>query len=620
VNLARRYELARVAGAAERALLLATADARSLGLLRIALGLLLILDLSPRWAEAAAFYSNEGVLTNHFALFRPLSTHQFSAFFGLSSPVEVRVALALTLVFYALFLVGYRTGWFHLLSFVAVTSLHSRNLLVELPSDVPLHLFIGLSLFLPLGRRFSVDSLRHSFAREKERAPEDRGKRPRSAELFVSVAVLGMLLVLSLLHLLPALFPEGDAWRNGTALYDALHQPMWATSLGAWVGEHVDPPILTLGYRAAHALVGCLVLVPLVLARRIAIVALVLLHVGCRVLWDIGPYPWVMLGPTPLLLHTRDWESLRNWYARRKDSLVVYFDVDCGFCFATARLLARIDGLSRLTFASSASEHAPDEVRALSETTASVWVPASGKMYRKSRAFARICRSLPLMAPFGWMLSVPGIPWLADRAYDQFAPRRARVSAWLGQAACGVRRSEISERPSFSRAGGAGLERVLRECAAGLFLLVLGAGAALAIGDDDPPGQGLRAVLAAQVGYPRLLPVAKPALPDASPRQGAMVIEGVTARGLRTDPLGQGAHPNPLWSAYFARISEPRSALYLDGLRDYIRRQDEKNWAFERLVSFTISWIETPIPPPDANLRADMKDALAVRRTLIAHP
>src|SRR5207253_2119178 len=99
--------------------------------------------------------------------------HQFSLFFALSQPRDVEVAFGLTFLVYAAFLVGYKTFAFHVLSLLLVTSLHARNLLVELPSDVPLHWFLAWTLFLPLGSRFSVDALRKSFRREKEHAPED---------------------------------------------------------------------------------------------------------------------------------------------------------------------------------------------------------------------------------------------------------------------------------------------------------------------------------------------------------------------------------------------------------------------------------------------------------------
>jgi hypothetical protein len=119
-----------------------------------------------------------------------------------------------------------------------------------------------------------------------------------------------------------------------------------------------------------------------------------------------------------------------------------------------------------------------------------------------------------------------------------------------------------------------------------------------------------------------------------------LLVEATTARGSRVDPLGEslavaapsaatqskktGPVPHvprgPLWSAYFERVSQPRYAAYLDGLRDYVSRLNDGRAGDDRLVRFTISWAEPPIPPPNAELRADMSNDLAVRRKLIAHP
>ncbi|MFO0587028.1 MAG: hypothetical protein U0441_05810 [Polyangiaceae bacterium] len=48
-------------------------DPRTLGLFRIVLGSLCTIDVIRRWQKARLFYSSEGVLTNHFLLYRASS-------------------------------------------------------------------------------------------------------------------------------------------------------------------------------------------------------------------------------------------------------------------------------------------------------------------------------------------------------------------------------------------------------------------------------------------------------------------------------------------------------------------------------------------------------------------
>ncbi len=285
----------------------ASVDLRGLAVLRVVLAALLVLDLRDRYRVAEVLYSNDGVLSNHFSLFRPLAPFQFSIFVGAASARETSVALAATLVIYLLFAVGYRTRLFHLLSFVCVTSLHARNLMAELPGDVPLHLWVGWSLFLPLGARLSVDATR-------------RGVRSATGVVHTSIAVLGMLLQLSAMHLFAAVRQAGASWQDGTAIYYALRQNLWVTDLGAWFGRNLsaaDLRSVSFAYRALEVLIGVLVLVPGVFARRASIVLLAAFHLGSRLLWNVGTYEWVMLGATPLLVPSRDWDAVEAWFRAR---------------------------------------------------------------------------------------------------------------------------------------------------------------------------------------------------------------------------------------------------------------------------------------------------------------
>src|SRR5689334_8325687 len=58
-----------------------TIDRRLLGLFRIYFGLLLLIDILRRLPDSTFFYSAEGSLSNHFALFAPMARPSFSLFF-----------------------------------------------------------------------------------------------------------------------------------------------------------------------------------------------------------------------------------------------------------------------------------------------------------------------------------------------------------------------------------------------------------------------------------------------------------------------------------------------------------------------------------------------------------
>jgi len=612
---------------------LLSADLRSLALLRIYLGVLLICDLLLRLGHAESLYSNDGALTNHFALYRPLSPHQFSLYFTFSSARDVTAAFVATLVVYLLFLVGYRTRLFQALSFLLVTSLHARNLMAELPSDVPLHLWMAWSLFLPLGARFSLDSMRRSFGTRRERSPEDLNHREATSQTFTSIAVLGMLLQLAVMHFVTGIHQGGPSWRDGSALYYALHQATGVTAWGTWLAGHVSADGLRLvsaAYRNIEMLLGVLVLVPLVLARRAAVVSLVVFHLLSRALFDWGPYDAVMLAGVPLLVSSEDWAWKERWYKARKRSLTVYFDADCGVCLMICRLLVRLDVLSRLSFQAGSSETAPSEVRALSTETAIVVDEKTSEIFTKSRAFAAIVASLPLGAPLGWVLRRASVARLGDRVYERVAKNRANISVWLGYEACGV--SRVKASASQEAVPGISLARVtavLRECGAALFLVVCGV--ALARGSEDEPRGTL---MASVLGYPRIFQLHNHLSPDPPKRTGTVIVDGQTALGTRIDPLtglppaldlGPAAEKqprtSPLMRAFYESVSRPNHAIYLPGFRDYVAKVADRRPAADKPATFTIDWIEAAIPPPPGAVETPVEaEALVPRRKLVSRP
>src|SRR5882762_4287980 len=148
-------------------------DPRSLGLGRIVLGAVLLIDLGRRASELVTWYTNLGLLPNHTVLWQPPAPRLFSLFFMVSLPHEAVFAFAICGFCYGAFLVGWRTRLFHILSFLCAVSLHTRILYVEAPGSVVLGVLCFWTLFLPMGRRFSVDALAASLRQHPEHSPAD---------------------------------------------------------------------------------------------------------------------------------------------------------------------------------------------------------------------------------------------------------------------------------------------------------------------------------------------------------------------------------------------------------------------------------------------------------------
>ena len=288
-------------------------DLRALAVFRIALGIIAALDVARRFPQIELFYSNTGLLSNHFSLFLPFNEFSFSLLYAFSRPAEVRVVFLLILGCAVLFTLGYRTRLFHALTLVGVLSIHGRNPMVENGGDVVLNLMLVWALVLPLGARFSVDAVRANVAGAPEAGPGELDRRTRVPPGRArSLAVPVILLQLAIIYFLNAVQKDGATWREGTALAYILEQDRTVTWLGAWAR---DLPfgvtrLLTWGALAVETLAPALILSPVAVTacRRIAIAALSGLHLGIAALMDVGLFSWVMLACLPLLLTDADFD------------------------------------------------------------------------------------------------------------------------------------------------------------------------------------------------------------------------------------------------------------------------------------------------------------------------
>jgi hypothetical protein len=284
-------------------------DARSLGVFRVLFGLVLLSDLGRRWMELELWYTNSGLLPNHTLLWRPPAGRMFSLFFTASSIAEARLGFVLCGVAYAMFVLGYRTRWAQVLTLIARVSLNSRLAVLENGGDMVMDLLCLLTLPLPLGARFSVDAAR--------RAVPEWVKRP-----IASFAVFALLLQFGAIYFFNAISKDGTAWRDGSAVYYALHQDKLVTWLGVWMREQLPLSVLralTWSTLATEWLGFGLILTPVFVtrARLLAVCLMPLLHLGFALGLNLGGFSPAMMSFFPLLLGAEHWDALsRRWGPR----------------------------------------------------------------------------------------------------------------------------------------------------------------------------------------------------------------------------------------------------------------------------------------------------------------
>ncbi|EJN58809.1 HTTM domain-containing protein [Halogranum rubrum] len=312
-------------------------DVRALAVFRVSLGLLLLLDLLLRSRNLVAFYTDAGTLPRsllaaEYPTFAELSLHALSGaawWQGLLFVVAGVLALSL--------LVGYRTKTTLLLSWLLLVSLHARNPLVLNGGDSLLRRLLFWGLFLPLGRRWSLDSLRRERREGADHITTNRVATVASAALLTQVVlVYATNAVIKL---------RGEYWRDGTAIVRVFSLDQMVVFLGDVLAGY--PEVLhVFGELWLVMVVASPLLLVLTGRARGAFAALFVgMHLGMLSTMKLGIFPLVSVVALLAFFPPSLWQAVESRVVdplRRRDRV--------------ARGMTRLDGL--LPAVSTESVHA----------------------------------------------------------------------------------------------------------------------------------------------------------------------------------------------------------------------------------------------------------------------
>jgi len=127
------------------------------------------------------------------------------------------------------------------------------------------------------------------------------------------------------------------------------------------------------------------------------------------------------------------------------EQLTVLYDADCGVCRLTALALRRLDWGHRLDLVplqSFATSPGPSRAELLDALHAR---DAFGRWTHGGAAALRIAAAIPLLLPLSIAGRLPGMTWVAERAYRFVASRRQVISGLLDLDRCAL---ELRPRPS----------------------------------------------------------------------------------------------------------------------------------------------------------------------------
>ncbi|MDZ4665268.1 MAG: hypothetical protein SGJ15_10355 [Bacteroidota bacterium] len=197
-------------------------DVRALGLMRIGVALVVLADITIRWQDIGAFFTDGGLwptkLIPNFG-WQPgfWSFHALSGSYGFATLLFcLHTGVALLL------LVGYKTRLATLLVWIFTISLHNRNLFILQSGDDLLRITLFWALFLPWGNTLSLDA-----------------KKYISKPKHFSFASLGYLCLIASVYIFTVLLKNSSEWHgDASAVYYALSLDQLRLPVGDWLYMH----------------------------------------------------------------------------------------------------------------------------------------------------------------------------------------------------------------------------------------------------------------------------------------------------------------------------------------------------------------------------------------------
>jgi len=292
-------------------------DLRSLALLRVCYGVLLLCDILVRWTDLKVFYSDHGVLPRTDLLELGWNQHWFSLHMGSGNLIWLNLLFIVQGVAAVAVVLGWRTRLATFLSWLLLISIHSRNPMVLNGGDIYLRVVLFWMLFLPWGHRWSLDA-RSGGGDLARWMPKVAGNGVRG------VAPLGVLVQIASVYWFAAIPKSDPSW---TVSYSA-------TSLALRLDQFVTP----LGYFVRDNLSGQLALLTLIVifwefygpflfffpfdrgqVRTFAVFGFVAMHVGFGTAMKLGLFAWIGAASVLCLIPAWFWDRIAGRFSRWAD-------------------------------------------------------------------------------------------------------------------------------------------------------------------------------------------------------------------------------------------------------------------------------------------------------------
>jgi len=558
-------------------------DLRSLALMRVALGTLIIADLVIRAFDLKTFMTDFGVFPREAAV-NYIGDWRFSIHLANGSVEFQTLLFVLAAIFAVMMIFGIRTRLATIASWLLMVSLHNRIPLLLQGGDFLFVMLLFWGMFLPLGARFSVDAA--------------LARTPITSNRHVSIGGAAILVQTMSVYFFSAFLKSSPEWfPDGTGIYYALHLDQVATGFASywrdwlWLTQPLSLYVWTLELVAPVLAFSPFFTVPL---RLLVVFCFITLEIGFIPNLRIGLFPLISMTSILLLLPKEAWDWISGKICK-PGRLTIYYDQPCGFCLKTCHLLREFLMLNDTHI--SPAQSVPEINEILQREHSWVVEGDDGQRYLKWEAMVAVFRKSPWLF---WLSPIIGHrPFLkfGTVVYHWIGEHRGAFGRWSGHL---LQWRDVTFKPGL-----------FNQLVAGAFLIYI-------------CWWNASTISAWNVPFPKPLKTVKDVFrldqwwnmfaPHPGKNDGWLVMPGVRLDGTSVDVLHRTTGPPSFDKpADFAAEQFPsyRWRKYLTRVYPNIykpQRQNFSNWVCrswnesavdeEQLKTFTIYFVEEYTPPP----------------------
>jgi hypothetical protein len=275
-------------------------DYRSLFLFRVLIGGVIIIDAINRFSLVPAFYSDQGIVPRSLVELGAMEhAYHFQLLFLNGSEWFAYMVLSLIILTGLCIVLGYKTKIAIFVAWLLIGSIITRDSVTANSGDVLLVLLLFWSLFLPVGKQFSIDQLRNRTKVDKSH--------------FISSGSVAMYIQFALVYVTTGLYKaQYLQWREGTHLYYTFSRFEFLDPLAFAVYPFNELLTFLTHFTLYLELFGPLLFfIPIhfVKFRMVGVVMFIGLQISVILTMNVGVFSYVSIAQILLFIPTIFWES-----------------------------------------------------------------------------------------------------------------------------------------------------------------------------------------------------------------------------------------------------------------------------------------------------------------------